>query len=205
MIMPPSFADQLIWKNPDLDLLNSQPEAEYPLIARVLHGEFRKQHAKGKLVVPDLRAFKNDAVAVFTDYAGEGSGRFHTYAALVCGYGYTGLVNARIGEIRRDHSAGEKEISFKDLGKGQVQRVLPEYLDALDGLPGLLCVLAVDKRIDTIIAPPSSGAKMRLADVPANAGLGTWKPGSAEKLLRIVHFVAFLTALLSHDGQKILW
>lgn len=98
-------------------------------------------------------------MAVFTDYAGEGSGRFHTYAALVCGYGYTGVVNARIAEIRRDHNAGEKEISFKDLGKGQVQRVLPEYLDVLDGLPGLLCVLAVDKRIDTIIAPRAAARK----------------------------------------------
>ncbi len=72
------FGEQLVWKDPDLDLLRANPENEYPLISQILQAELHKHHAKGKLVLPDLRAFKNDAVAVFSDYAGEGSGQFYT-------------------------------------------------------------------------------------------------------------------------------
>jgi hypothetical protein len=36
-------------------------------------------------------------------------------------------------------------------------------------------------------------------------GLGGREPREVEKLLRIVHMVAYLIALLGVDGQKIFW
>lgn len=199
------YANRLVWKDPDLDLLHKAEDKEYPVLTQVLQRELRLGHARRKLFLPDLRAFGNNAVAVFSDYSGEGSGRFYTYTALVCGYSYTGRFIDQMKVVRKAHKLDEKEIEFKDLSMGQLQRALPEYLDALNQLPGFLCTLAVDKRIKTLFGPLETGARQTLARMLETEGLGTWKPDVAEKLLRIVHFTAFLTALLSHNGQKLFW
>ena len=39
----------------------------------------------------------------------------------------------------------------------------------------------------------------------SDAGLGEWKREVAERLLRLTHLAAFLTALLAHNGQKLFW
>ncbi len=43
---------------------------------------------------------------------------------------------------------------------GQLQRALPEYLDALNRIPGFLCTLAVDKRIKTVFGPPVKNSRL---------------------------------------------
>jgi hypothetical protein len=199
------YANLLVWKDPQWDLLQKHGPEQYPVLAQVLQRELRLHHARGRLLLPELQAFGNDAVAVFSDYGGESSGRFHTYTALVCGYGYTGVFSQRMSRVRAAHKLEEKEIEFKDLRMGQLQRALPEYLDALNQLPGFLCSLAVDKRIKTLFGLPEKDARQRLSGILDSEGLGEWKPDVAEKLLRIVHFTAFLTAMPTHDGQKIFW
>lgn len=199
------YANLLVWKDPQWDLLEKHGPEQYPVLAQVLQRELRLHHARGRLFLPELRAFGNDAVAVFSDYSGESSGRFYTYAALVCGYRYTGVFSQTMSRVRATHKLEEKEIEFKDLRMGQLQRALPEYLDALNRIPGFLCTLAVDKRIKTVFGPPVKNSRQTLSRILGSEGLGQWKPDVAEKLLRIIHFTAFLTALLAHDGQKILW
>lgn len=197
--------NQIIWTNPDINMLRRNPENEYPTLTQILQGQLRLRQAQGKLVLPDLRAFKNNAVAVFSDYGGESSGQFHTYSALVCGYSYTGVFNKAMTQVRAKEKLYHKEIAYKDLGMGQIQRSLPKYLSAMDGLPGFLCTVAVDKRIRTLFGPLEADARVKLSRILANEGLGMWKPDVAEKLLRIVHLTAFLVSLLAHDGQKIFW
>src|SRR5208282_1664659 len=153
----------------------------------------------------DLRAFGNNAVAVFSDYGGESTGSYHTYSTLVCGYGYTGLFGQRMKAVREKHTLGGKEIAFKKFGNGPLRRALPEYLAALDNLPGLLCTLAVDKRVTTLFGPQEKSTMAALSRILEAEGLGRRKAHVTEKLLRIVHFTAFLTALLAHNGQKIFW
>jgi hypothetical protein len=65
--------------------------------------------------------------------------------------------------------------------------------------------MAIDKRIATVFGPHDKPQLERLAQVLNDLGLGGRKPYVVEKLLRIVHKSAFLTALLTHDGQKIFW
>jgi hypothetical protein len=195
-------ANRLVWKNPDFNLLHLRPVDEYPLIARVLHDQLIKAHGRGRLMLPDLAAFDNSSVAVFSDYAGESSGNYYTYSALVCGWNYIGAFAARMAEVRKLHSLGEKEISFKDFGMGQLRRSLPDYLTALNNLlPGFLCTLIVDKRIETLFGPDGR----QLAEMLETEGVGEWKPKLTEKLLRVAHLTAFLTVLLARDGQKVFW
>lgn len=199
------LANRLVWKNPDLNILCKYEEYEYPTIAQVLQNELRSRHALGKLLLPDLRAFGNNTVAVFSDYGGESSGHYFTYTALVCGYGYIGPFTQMAKTVRKSYKLGEKEIAFKHFQNGPMRRALPEYLEAANRLPGFLCTLAVDKRIVTLFGPPEKKTKQGLSKMLESEGLGQRKAEVTEKLLRVVHFTAFLTALLAHDGQKIFW
>jgi hypothetical protein len=198
------FANQLVLKAPDITLLRANQDG-YPLLAQELQKVFDLHKSHGKLVLPELRAFGNDSVAIFSDYGGESSGNYNTYSALVCGFGYTGLFHQKMKTVREKHALGQKEIAFKDFRYGPLRRALPDYLEALDSLPGFLCTLAVDKRVTTLFGPQEKSARERLSVTLEAEGLGEWKPDVAEKLLRIVHFTAFLTALLAHDGQKLFW
>jgi len=195
-------ANKLVWKTPDFNLLHLRPVDEYPLIARVLREQLLKAHNGGRLMLPDLAAFDNSSVAVFSDYGGESSGDYYTYSAVVCGWNYIGAFAAKMAEVRKAHSLGEKEIAFKDFGMGQLRRALPDYLSALNNLlPGFLCTLVVDKKIKTLLGP---GGK-QLADMLQAEGVGEWKASVTEKLLRITHMTAFLTVLLARNGQKVFW
>jgi hypothetical protein len=197
------LANELVWKTPDLDLLREHPENEYALIAQTLQTQLKKSHARGTLFLPDLRAFDNTSVGVFSDYGGESTGDYYVYSALVCGYGVTGVFNTRMKSIRAEHHLGDKEIAFKDFGMGQLLRALPDYLAALNNsVPGFLCSVVVDKKLTTLFGSPEDST---LSELLRAEGLGNWKPQVAEKLLRVVHLTAFLAALLTHNGQKIIW
>lgn len=87
-----------------------------------------------------------------------------------------------------------------------MRRALPDYLKAADYLlHGFLLTIVVDKKLTTLFGPNEKGTLSELTTVPEAAGLGSWKPDSAEKLLRVVHSVAFLVGLLAESGQKIFW
>ena len=107
--------------------------------------------------------------------------------------------------VRQRHGLGTKEIAFKDFRLGQVQRSLPDYLTALNVVPGFLFTLAVDKRLTSLFGPQGKETRELIAQALAQTGAGERKPEVNEKLLRVVHVAAFLTGLLAHDGQKIFW
>lgn len=200
------FANRLVLKRPDLNLLGNHPRNEYPIITQNLEALLQERHAKGKLLLPNLSAFQNQALGIFSDYSGEGSGTYYTYSVLVCGYGFTSSFSEKMKLVRKNFRLGDKEIAFKDFGMGQVRASLPDYLAAANELPGFLCTLAVDKRIATLFGPHDDPSSLqKIADLLANNRLGGRKPREAEKLLRVVHMAAFMAALLGTDGQKIFW
>ncbi|HEV2549410.1 MAG TPA: hypothetical protein VGU20_18980 [Stellaceae bacterium] len=200
------LAGRLTWKQPDLKVLREERNAEYSPLALALQNQILLSDARGKLVLPDLRAFGNQSVGTFSDYGGETASKFNTYSTLVCGLNLIGPFSRRMNAVRASHGLGDKEIAFKDFRMGQMRRALPDYLTALNNLlPGFLCTLAVDKRFTSLFGPQAKSTKKQIAEALKAEGLGEWKPDVAEKLVRIVHLTSFLTTLLAHDGQKIFW
>lgn len=198
------LANELVLKNPDIELLRLRPLEEYPALPRILQSELQKSHLEGKLILPNLRSLENKNVAVFSDYSGEGSGDFYAYSVLVCGWQYIGATGKRLREIREKYRLGEKEISFKSFK--MVRRILPEYLKALDDLLlGFLCTIVVDKKLVTLFGSSEKQTTAALAEMLETENVGHWKRDVAEKMLRVVHMATYLTALLAHDGQKIFW
>jgi hypothetical protein len=200
------FANKLAWKQPDLTVLKPEFSGQYPLVAEAMQLHIKASDWPKRLVLPDLRAFNNETVAIFTDYGGESKkAKFLTYSTLVCGWNLTHRFLEMMEIVRHQHGLGTKEIAFKDFRMGQVQRSLPGYLTALDMVPGFLFTLAIDKRLTSLFGPQGKETRELIARALAEAGLGERKPEVNEKLLRVVHVAAFLAGLLAHDGQKLFW
>jgi hypothetical protein len=176
-------------------------------MAQALETLLQERNARRLLVLPNLTAFSNDDLGVFSDYSGEDhSASYLTYSVLVCGYRRTGAFSERMKGVRKTYKLGDKEIAFKDFWMGQIQASLGDYLDAANWLRGFLCTMAVDKRIPTLFGPLNDpSVPDMLAEILEDVGLGGRGSREVEKLLRIVHMVAYLIALLGVDGQKILW
>lgn len=199
-------ANQFVWKKPNLDVLAPRTDGkEYPVIATTLQEMFTFYEAQGSLFLPNLTAFNNKHVAIFSDYAGESSGNYHTYSVLICAWDALGLLRKQMEEIRARHGLNKKEIAFKDFGMGQVLRALPDFLHAADSILGFLCTLVVSKDLTSVFGMPNRATQEELSKMLSEASLGEWKREVAEKLLRIVHLTAFLTALLARDGQQLFW
>jgi hypothetical protein len=199
-------ANKLAWKSPDLNVLRPDLAGQYPAIAEKLQEHIKRSDRRLRLVLPDLRAFANETVAVFTDYGGESKdAKYFTYSTLVCGWNLTSDFLKMMKTVRAQHGLGTKEIAFKDFGMGQLQRSLPGYLAALNAVPGFLFTLAVDKRLGSLFGPDTKEGREKIAQQLKELDVGERKPEVNEKMLRVVHIAAFLTGMLAHDGQKIFW
>jgi hypothetical protein len=121
------FANRLALKRPDLNLLRGHPREEFPVITESLEYLLKERDAQRKLVLPNLAAFNNDAVGIFSDYSGENSGSYMTYSVLICGYNFISAYSEKMKKIRERYGLGEKEIGFKSFGMGQVQASLSDF------------------------------------------------------------------------------
>jgi hypothetical protein len=149
------YLDRLILKNPVVNLLQNHPKDQYPYFIQLLESQLEQRLEQGKLILPDLSAFTNNSLGIFSDYSGEGAGssNYLTYSVLVCGYGYTSVFQGKMAQIRTKYRLGETEIAFKEFRRGMLRAALPDYLTAANELPGFLCTIAVDRRIATLFGP----------------------------------------------------
>jgi hypothetical protein len=81
------YLDKLILKSPDLNLLQKHPKHQYPYFIQLLESLLQQKDTQGSLTLPNLAAFSNGSLGIFSDYSGEGagSGNYLTYSVLVCG------------------------------------------------------------------------------------------------------------------------
>ena len=200
------FANEVAWKQPDLNILRQEYKGQYSTIVETMQEKILMSHRERRLILPNLAAFGNKAVGVFSDYGGEHrEAKYLTYSVLVCTFDLRNLFAEKIWEIRKRHQLGVKEIAYKDFGMGQVLRALPDYLLALSNyLPGFLLTLAVQKTVLEASVPTSETNNLLEATLKS-IGVEGRKPRTNEKLARVVELVAFLTALLGKDGQKVFW
>jgi hypothetical protein len=199
------FANKLVKKNVQLPFLRRPASGDQfsTLIESVDH-LLTESHRKRELLLPELTAFNNKSVGVFSDYSGEGSGRYNVYSILVCGMNMTSGFHDAVTKVRSEHALGDKEISFKDLNMGQIRRALPSFLEAADQLPGLLYTVAIEKGIRSVFGSEPDTPK-KIVKLLDEAGLGKRPPKTAEKLMRIAHLVAYFIALLATDKQNVFW
>ncbi|MGU3449671.1 hypothetical protein [Methylobacterium sp. 391_Methyba4] len=206
LIRATSLANIITLKRPNVRLLDPSLSNNYVALVRNIEALLITSQDAGKLMLPNLSAFANETVAVFSDYAGEGSGDYYTYSFLICAWNLQDFFHQEMAIIRARYGLGTKEIAFKDFRMGQMRAALPHYLRELNNkLPGLVFTLVIDKRITSVIHENKKDGPKSISRTLIETGFGSWKPPAAEKLMRIVHASAFFVALLSKDGQKVFW
>ena len=147
-------------------------------------------------------------ITIFSDYGGESPEATHaTYTFLCVPYETLGVFFAEAKAIRERHGLVEpyKEVALKDLHYGPLSRSVKDWLGLIAHFPGLLFTLQVDRRLSSIFVGNDRGSMNEIGAILGELGYDAWKGAVAEKLLRIVHTVAYLAAALSVEGQRLFW
>lgn len=189
--------------------LHVVPDSEdYPWFIREFQKKLIAQESRKELLLPNLRD-ENSSIAIYSDYGGEShNSKYLTYSFLICAWDQTGVFHASMQKIREKFKLNEpfKEISFKDFRYGPISRALDDYLKNLSNLVnGLLLTVVIEKSVGSVFGEEEKSAHQFITKTLGDAGFGSWKPDVAEKILRIVHFPAYLVALLSKPGQNVFW
>jgi hypothetical protein len=190
---------------PQVNVLDSNKIDQYSFLIKSIDSVLKDKLKRKTLVLPELTKNGNQTIAVYSDYGGETKeSKYYTYSFLFCGHNHSFGFPDEIRKLRIKHKLNNTEIAFKSFHYGPMIRLLPEYLNTLNFLVvGLLVTIVVDKQIPSFFT--SQKQLSELSELLEKEQLGSWKPAVAEKLIRIVHIIAYFIGLLSTDGQKIFW
>ena len=197
------IANRLVLKTPPFNQISVEGA---PNLIKGLHRDLLVNHGK-RVQLPNL----HDAnfVGVFSDYGGDDQdNRYHTYSFLFVALDGAHLVLQEFEALRGTHglTAPRREMAFKNLGYGPLLRALPEWLGAVDSLPGLLFTLLVDKRSHSVITANRASAVDEFMKSVRTAGLQPPRTRKmTERVFRIASCVAYWTSLLCREGQTLIW
>lgn len=181
---------------------------EYPWFIRELQDQLMAQEARHELLLPNIKD-NNESIAIFSDYGGESpDSKYLTYSFLICAWNQTGNFTKAMETLRNDTGLNSplKEIAFKDFRYGPIKRALDGYLKNLSNyVNGYLLTVVVEKSVRSIFGTDRKATHDFMTKTLIENGFGKWKPDVAEKILRVTHFAAYLVALLSRTGQKVIW
>ncbi len=199
------IANRLTLKNISLPVKLSTPVN--PILFKIYNDCFESRETRKDLLLPNFS--ETDTVAIFSDYGGEiGNSKYLTYTFTFVNYDLLGLFGSEISKIRKKYRLNDpyKEVSFKDLRYGPINRALDDYLSLIDfAVHGLVFTVIVDRSITSLLGDNSVETQKKAAEELEANGFGHWKPKSAEKLQRIIMTIAYLTRLLVPSGKKIFW
>ena len=200
------LANDLVLK--DIRLPVKLDSEQQPLLFQLYNQELTKRLQERRLLLPNFD--KAGAVCIFSDYGGESSdSRYLTYTFTFVDYDFLTLnYREAIKEIREEHGLQNpyKEIAFKDLSYGPIQRALPSYLEMLDkSVNGLVFTLLVDKKVLSLLGENKKQTLELAAEQMRELGFGRLRPKTVEKLQRILLTLSYFTHLLVPTGKKIFW
>lgn len=200
------LATKLTLHSANLTIVSDSDEC--PWFIREFQKQLQALEARNELLLPNIRD-ENESIAIFSDYGGESSdSKYLTYSFLICAWNQTGSFNDAMETLRNETGLNKpfKEIAFKDFRYGPIKRSLERYLTNLSNLVnGYLLTVVVEKSVGSIFGSDRKSSHEFITKTLSENGFGSWKPDVAEKLLRITHFSAYLVALLSRSGQKVVW
>jgi len=180
-------------------------EGETVPVVTALDGHLKKLHERNELWLPNFQESKS--VAAFSDYSGEHKCDFYAYSTLFVAYDALGAFFETSHKIRQNYNLIETypEFCFKNLRIGAMASALGEWLHLGNCIPGMLFTLLVAHDVASVIGIDNRTTTKEASKILRDEGIGDWKPTPAEKLLRIIHPLSYLTALLTKEGQGFLW
>lgn len=144
--------------------------------------------------LPDLRAAST--IAIGSDYGGQhATSKYEALAFALADLNRSQAWFEARRELRASMLSDGRRFSYKTLRDQRRAAVLPQFLRAIDLIPGLVVVILVEKKVDSLF---KASGRIDSSDTEIQR-LSGWAPHVVEKLLRVCHFVAFFLAGLSRE------
>lgn len=154
------------------------------------------QHHPGWL--PDLR--QGDELLITSDYGGDTRDHsYHVYSFVLLNRTTYLHWNEDRLRVREETGLDNRTMAYNRMNDVFRRRALEPFLTAAGRFAGVSITFLLDKRL------PSMFDEERRLDFSRFdlAAYSHWDRNTFEKLLRIIHFVSFITAGLSGRGQTV--
>jgi hypothetical protein len=133
------------------------------------------------------------------DIGGSHAGQlFETYSFLVADIDRNQLWLSAQRRFRSDVLRERRRMAFKALNDKLRKNALASFLRMGEEIDGWLVTFAISRGSISAFRAEDRSAEVSLA-------LSSWKPAVQERLMRVLHFSAFLVSGLSAPGQDVLW
>lgn len=153
----------------------------------------------------ELEGVRIKSIVVVSDYGGEHEGaKADTYGFLCTLPQMLHIWHDHIKQLRSARGIEARTMAYKKLpltGTSALTAALPEWLSLANRIAGVLFVVSIDKRLDTIFGEGLN----EVVDGMAKHGYDQWASQHLEKALRVVTILAYLVSLITHEGQRFLW
>ena len=198
------MANSMVDKKPELPYLDSSIKERAWHVDIIDQGLSQLLKSK-KLLLPNLK--KSKSIAIFSDYSGElHSSSYNVYSFLICDYGSVEAFSEKTTKIRQQAKLNDpyKEMEFKSLRYGPINRAMSSWLEAADTtVLGLLINVVIDKKVDTLYSSKEE-AKL-IMDIMKQNEYSLWNKYSLEKVFRILHMIGYFYGVLSSEGANVFW
>jgi hypothetical protein len=169
-------------------------------VLRVINEKIIERHTANNSYLPSFG--DASSLVVGSDYSGEHAGSNYLGFTFVIlpDESWRRWDAARL-VIRNRRKLGARRMAYSKLGDALKRAALDDLIAALLAQRGLAISVIVNKRLKSLF--DSSG---RVDPVQwAVDHCSDWKPAEVEKMLRVVHVVAFFVAGVVSTGQEIRW
>jgi hypothetical protein len=148
---------------------------------------------------PDF--FPYPAIFVASDYSGQHqTAHYEAYSFVMTNRQWWGSWEHARLKVRSKFLL-MRRFSFKALDDAKRWEALPAFLDAAAQMQGVSVTILVNKRFRTLF---STSGRLNLKRKEL-ARIAQYKEHTAEKFVRITHFLGLLIAGFSHPHQEVLW
>ena len=167
-------------------------------IGQLLADTFDRRVQANSFTFPTVH-LRGQTLMMVADFGGQHKGQhFDTYAFLIFDLDRNERWLEGQRFFRHTIMPRGRRMAFKAMNDKYRRQALVPFLRLADHIEGWLVLFAVSK-----IGGSLFGGAEESAD--AEYLLTNWKPSVRERLLRIMHFSAFLLSGLSSPGQDVLW
>jgi hypothetical protein len=176
----------------------SQPDSKS--IFKILNENIEQLIINNPTSLPNLSS--TSTILVSSDYSGEHSGsKYQILSFLIADTGNCEQWDKEREEVRAEFLSNNRRMSFKELRDNQKFKALKPFLSSADRIPGLVFTVAIESSIQSLF----EGLAPLDLENPEFLFFKSWRPNVLEKAFRILHFISFLLAGISHPGQNIIW
>jgi hypothetical protein len=106
-----------------------------------------------------------------------------------------------VAHRREARAIHQRRISYAKLNDRRKASILDQFLHTANAITALSVTVLVDKRIDSLFRSEGRIVPAELAGID----FSKWRPVVFERMMRIVHLIAFFVAGVSSPGQNVIW